>query len=59
MKDNVTRKKVVRSVAEALKADRETVSEVWESPAWKEFFVATMVVNGIAVMLLVALFVFN
>ena len=34
--NNVKSKKVVRAVAEALKADRETGPDVWESPAWGE-----------------------
>ena len=41
--NNVTSKKVVRAVAEALKADRETVPDVWESPAWNEAFIASWV----------------
>ena len=35
--NNVKSKKVVRAVAEALKADRETVPDRWESPAMREF----------------------
>ena len=41
--NNVKSKKVVRAVAEALKADRETVHDVWESPAWNEAFIASWV----------------
>ena len=41
--NNVKRNKVVRAVAEALKADRETGPDVWESPAWGEGFIASWV----------------
>ena len=41
--NNVKSKKVIRAVAEALKADRETVPDVWESPAWNEAFIAAWV----------------
>ena len=41
--NNVKSKKVIRAVAEALKADRETVPDVWESPAWNEAFIASWV----------------
>ena len=41
--NNVKSKKVIRAVAEALKADRETVPDVWESPAWSEAFIASWV----------------
>ena len=57
--NNVTSKKVIRAVAEALKADRETVPDVWESPAWNEAFIASMVLCIFVTLLIGSLMIWS
>ena len=57
--NNVTSKKVVRAVAEALKADRETGPDRDLQPAMREFFIFSMVICIIATLLIVSLFIWG
>ena len=57
--NNVKSKKVIRAVAEALKADRETGPDRDLQPAMREFFIFSMVICIIVTLLIVSLFIWG